>query len=81
MPVVFRHGGCSYFFFSNEGDPREPVHIHVRHGEKLAKFWVEPTVELADAYGFSGKELNRISKVVQKNAALIVEQWHEHFGD
>ncbi|HMK89067.1 MAG TPA: DUF4160 domain-containing protein [Methylocystis sp.] len=29
MPVVFRQGACSFFFYSNEGDPREPMHVHV----------------------------------------------------
>ncbi len=28
MPVVFRWEGIRFYFFSNEGDPREPVHIH-----------------------------------------------------
>jgi hypothetical protein len=29
MPVVFRIEGFRFHFFSNEGDPREPIHIHV----------------------------------------------------
>lgn len=29
MPLVFRWKGYRFHFFSNEGDPREPVHIHV----------------------------------------------------
>jgi hypothetical protein len=28
MPVVFRYRGFRFFFYSNEGNPREPVHIH-----------------------------------------------------
>jgi hypothetical protein len=27
MPVVFRQGGFKFFFYSNEGDPREPMHV------------------------------------------------------
>ncbi|MGF6267191.1 hypothetical protein OKW49_008185 [Paraburkholderia youngii] len=30
MPVVFRYNGIRFFFYSNEGDPREPVHIHAQ---------------------------------------------------
>jgi hypothetical protein len=30
MPVVFRESGLRYYFFSNEGSPREPMHIHVK---------------------------------------------------
>ena len=30
MPVIFRDSGLRYFFFSNEGSPREEPHIHVK---------------------------------------------------
>jgi hypothetical protein len=29
MPVVFRHNGLRYYFFSNEGQPPEAIHIHI----------------------------------------------------
>jgi len=29
VPVIFRSGGFRFFFYANEGTPREPVHIHV----------------------------------------------------
>ena len=29
MPEVFRYRGFKFYFYSAEGDPREPVHIHV----------------------------------------------------
>jgi len=60
MPVLFRWKGCKFLFFSNEGDPREPIHIHVRKGEAIAKFWIVPEISLAESWGFSGKELNEI---------------------
>ena len=41
MPTIFRHRGYRFFFFSNEGDPREPPHVHVGGGSDEAKFWVE----------------------------------------
>lgn len=27
VPVVFRHGGIQFYFYSNEGNPREPPHV------------------------------------------------------
>ncbi|MEO5324957.1 DUF4160 domain-containing protein [Mesorhizobium sp. CC13] len=39
MPVVFRHKGFRFYFFSNEGDPREPMHVHVGKDGVDAKFW------------------------------------------
>lgn len=80
MPIVLRFLGFRFFFFSNEGDPREPVHIHVRKGSSLAKFWLEPEVQLADSYGFSAIELNKIRKIIDNRAADIKEAWNEHFN-
>jgi len=60
MPVVFRRDGYRFFFFSNEGDPREPMHVHVRKGEKQAKVWVEPSISVAEAYNMTSGELRKI---------------------
>jgi Domain of unknown function (DUF4160) len=79
MPVVFRHKGCRFFFFSNEGDPLEPIHIHVQCDDRLAKFWVSPSVDLAESYGFSASELNKLSKLIARKTKLITERWHDHF--
>jgi hypothetical protein len=38
-PVVFRHGGAKFQFYANEGNPREPVHIHAMKDGIDAKFW------------------------------------------
>ena len=67
MPVVFRHGGLRYFFFSNEGMPREPRHVHVKGGGRDAKIWLEPEIFIADSYGFSPRELSSILHVVAEN--------------
>jgi hypothetical protein len=77
MPVVLRIGPYRLFFYSNEND--EPPHIHVQRERALAKFWLRP-VALASSTGFSARELTRLSRIVQENAALLVEAWNEFFG-
>jgi Domain of unknown function (DUF4160) len=47
MPVLFRYRGFRFFFYSNEGTPREPVHVHVGKDAMEAKFWLRPEVGLA----------------------------------
>jgi hypothetical protein len=81
MPVVFREGGLRYFFYSNEGAPRETAHIHVKGGGRDAKIWIEPEVSIAESYGFNPSELARIIRVVTQRRDLILKAWHEHFGD
>lgn len=80
MPVVFIYRGYRFFFFSNEGDPREPVHIHVRKDTSIAKFWIKPEVKLVDSYGFSARELNMISTIIDNRKVEIEDAWNEHFN-
>jgi uncharacterized protein DUF4160 len=81
MPVVFRESGLRYYFFSNEGAPRELPHIHVKGGGRDAKIWLEPEASIADSYRFNSRELARILRVVSENRERILRAWHEHFGD
>ena len=80
MPVVFRYKGFRFFFYSNEGDPLEPLHIHVQKAEAVAKFWLEPEPAIAEAYGFSSHELRELLNVAVENTELIRRFWNEHFG-
>jgi hypothetical protein len=47
MPTVFLERGFRFFFYSNEGSPREPLHIHVEKDNLEAKFWLIPEVRVA----------------------------------
>ena len=80
MPVVFRDGALRYFFFSNEGSPRERPHVHVRGGGRDAKIWLEPEIAIAESYGFIPRELSTILRTVTENRNQILRAWHEHFA-
>lgn len=56
MPVVFREEGIRFYFFSNEGNPREPVHIHADRSGAEAKLWLYPEVVIAESAGASTGE-------------------------
>ena len=81
MPVVFRSGGLRYYFFSNEGQPPEPAHIHIKGGGRDAKIWLEPDLSIADSYGFNPRELSNIMRIVAENRDMILRAWHDHFGN
>jgi hypothetical protein len=80
MPVILRYKGYTFFFFSNEGEPREPLHVHVRKSGSSAKFWVEPQVCVAENYGLNSQELNDLTKVIFDNRQLIERTWYEFFS-
>ncbi len=79
MPTILVWKGFRFFFFSNEGLPLEPPHIHVRKDRNLAKFWLDP-VSLADSWGMTAKELNTLELQVEKNVSLFRSKWDEYFG-
>jgi hypothetical protein len=72
--------GYIFFFYSNEGTPLEPCHIHVRKNENVAKFWIEPNVSLASSYGIPLKDLTSIKKFIIKNKTTILEKWNDYFS-
>lgn len=80
MPKVFEKEGFKFFFFSNEGNPLEPCHIHVRKGESLAKIWLEPYINLESSYCFNSKELRFITQEVINNKNLIRRKWNDYFN-
>ncbi len=80
MPTIFRYDGHRFFFYSNEGNPREPMHVHVMKVGFEAKFWLWPEVVVATNHGFDARTLRALTIVVQDRRALIERAWHEHFG-
>ena len=80
MPVVFSYKGFRFFFYSNEGSPREPMHVHVRLGSSEAKLWLEPQVRVGSSFGFDASTLRELVEVAQGNRALIERTWHEYFS-
>lgn len=80
MPVVFRYRGYRFHFYSNEGDPREPVHIHVQKDDADAKFWLSPIVSVAYNRGFDARVLADLLDQVDRKRGEIERAWNEHFG-
>jgi len=80
MPVVFRYQGYKFFFYSNEGNPLEPAHIHVRAGGKEAKFWLVPDVALARNDGFDARTIRVLLELVQAKQKFLEDAWHDYFA-
>ncbi|HEX5727349.1 MAG TPA: DUF4160 domain-containing protein [Longimicrobiaceae bacterium] len=64
-------------FFST--DRGEPVHIHVKRDNAIAKFWLDP-VEPAKSRDFAEHEVNAIARLVVEHREKLIEAWHDYFG-
>lgn len=80
MPKVFDWNGFRFHFFSNEGDPREPPHIHVTKDRDTAKFWLRRDVVVADSRGFPPKVLSDLTRVIEDRRDDIESAWHDFFA-
>ena len=76
-PRAFMINGFDFFFYSMEEDR---MHIHVEKGDNDAKFWLEPTIELAENFGFNSKEIRKITKMVETYGNEFKEQFAAHIG-
>ncbi|SFU12615.1 DUF4160 domain-containing protein [Mesorhizobium sp. YR577] len=81
MPVVFRYKGFRFLFYSNEGDPREPVHIHVLKDSVDAKFWLWPDVLVEYNDGFNARTLRELTEIIEQRREEITRVWDDFFGE
>lgn len=77
MPTVLRWGPYRAFFYSNEGD--EPAQVHVRAGDREAKFWLHDFSVAANA-GFPVHEIGDIVRHLKEHRDALKGAWQEHFG-
>jgi len=73
MPTVLRADGYRFFFYSDEGNPREPPHIHAVSGEKSR-------VGLANGKRRSAPEITALPRLVTRHRHAFLEAWHAHFN-
>ena len=80
MPVVFRSGDFRFFFYSDEGMPRERPHIHIRQGDREAKRWLRSGLPQAYNYGFNPRDLRDLRELIEANREQIETAWNDFFG-
>ena len=54
--------------------------MHVAHPDGEAKFWLTPTVSLANDTGLSARQLRDAQAVVEAHIKEIQDAWNHHFA-
>ncbi len=86
MPRVFRIGAYWVYFWANENDPLEPIHVHISQGQPNAnatKVWITKAGKCYLCHNNS-----QIPPVTLRNIMLIIEarssevkgKWMDFFG-
>lgn len=86
MPQVFKIGSYWVYFWSNEGDPLEPVHVHVCQGAPSAgatKVWITQAGKCYLCHNHSqiaNRTLRNIMEIISARSSEVVEKWLAYFG-
>lgn len=87
MPQILRIGPYIIYFWSNENNPLEPVHIHIAEGTPSAnatKIWITSKGKALLCNNNSHipeKILRKLMRFTEANSKKIIEEWIERFGE
>lgn len=87
MPQIFRIGSYIVYFWSNENDPLEPVHVHIAEGRASAnatKIWITSTGKALLCNNNSKipqQELRKLIRIIEANSSEIINKWYAQFGE
>lgn len=76
MPTIFILFGFKFMFYAND---HEPIHVHVRKGDALAKFDILP-VKVVKNQGFKVSEIKMIESIIEENQEIIAQHWNRFFN-
>ncbi len=88
MPQLLRIGPYIIYFWFNESEPLEPVHVHIAEGKATkdaTKVWITSTGKAVLCHQpkshIPDRVLNKLLRVIEANSAEFVQAWKEHFGE
>ena len=86
MPQIFRIGPYIIYFWSNENDPLEPVHVHIAEKRATAngtKVWITSTGKALlcnNNAKIPAPILRNLLRMIEANSSVIIQKWLAHFG-
>lgn len=87
MPQVFKVGSYWVYFWANENNPLEPIHVHVSQGNPSSnstKIWITKKggcILCNNHSKIPEKALQNIMLVIEARSDEVIEKWKTFFGD
>ena len=82
MPQVFKIGSYWVYFWSNENEPLEPIHVHVLHGGKESIFeLVMMNGDLIDINIREKKGCDSLTEKEKRTAEAFIRKYHKNIID
>lgn len=86
MPQVFKIGSYWVYFWSNENEPLEPIHVHVAHGAptgNATKIWITRAGKCYLCNNNSRipeRTLRNIMDIIEARSDEVIQKWKSYFG-
>ena len=87
MPQIFKMGEYYIYFWTNENDPLEPIHVHVAKGSSSAnatKIWITSSGNCLLCNNNSripNHVLRNIMRTIETRSSFVVQMWQQYFGE
>ncbi|MCM1244482.1 MAG: DUF4160 domain-containing protein [Roseburia sp.] len=87
MPQIFKIGSYWVYFWSNENEPLEPIHVHIsakRPEKQATKVWITKAGKCLLANNDSHipeRTLNNMIRIIEARSQEIIQKWKKHFGE
>ena len=87
MPQVFKIGAYWVYFWSNENEPLEPIHVHVSEGSPSAnttKIWITKSGKCLLCNNNSKIQnivLRNIMSIIEARSSEVIKKWIDFFGE
>ena len=87
MPQLFRIGPYLIYFWSNENNPVEPVHVHIteeKPSPNTTKVWITESGRALLCNNHSKipqRTLVMLLRIIEANSDYILQAWKKHFEE
>ena len=85
MPQVFKIAGYTVYFWVNENDPLEPVHVHIAKGvpsPNATKIWITKNGKCPLCNNNSkipDKQLRVFMQIIEARSKSVLDLWYSTF--
>ena len=87
MPQVFKIAGYTVYFWVNENNPLEPVHVHIAKGvpsPNATKIWITKSGKCLLCHNNSkipDKQLRIIMQIIEARNKSVIDLWYSTFRE
>ena len=87
MPQIFKVGAYLIYFWANENDPLEPIHVHISKAKPSAnatKVWITSAKKCLLCHNKSNippTALRNIMRIIEARSDDVIKKWKTYFNN